>query len=190
MKEFNERVKEILLRSDARREATPKGELLMVSPPTKKLNVRSYRFYHRLKGLGNIKPLGRQERYNASHRCEICDWCHSTHGSTYLDTSGHDANEASHEPGERLRKALIKERRPSRVTYDKSSDRHLCNVCRGESDRLVDENKIIDKTKDLQHNELQVKKRLDRFYDHSYLDVIGDEIVEVKVYRPTHPKLR
>lgn len=112
---------------------------------------------------------------NDKRRCEICDWSWATQGSTYCDTTARRTDKTSDE--------YLAQRKPSRVA-PRDNGQDLCNNCWSEIQRNLTQLNYDDKVRQ------GSKKRLERNFSHSYFDLIGDELVEVKVYKPTHPRLR
>lgn len=162
MREFNARARVILAIAEERN-----------SNPDREVLVREE--------SGNVKFSGREviKEKNAAaldHRCELCDW--SLNGSS-------------------LFRAALNLGNPSYVTYDKISSRYLCNICRGEANpnsakKILESLEIaLDTPDDMQEDiDLDSAKRAAKFFSHSYLDTVGDEGVEVKVYRPTDKRLK
>lgn len=105
-------------------------------------------------------------------RCEMCDWSKKTPSLSFVPAH-----------------------RPGRVVWDIVSSRYLCNICRGEA-TYNSRAKILEALQEKLDNLLEYNDdngvgstRLTRHYSRSYLDTIDGQLVEVKVYKPSHKAL-
>lgn len=163
-------------------------KLIMILGPTKTVD-KNYKFHDRNRIPGNIKGENSKEPSGPNLRCEICDFCDVV-GSSYLDTTGYKDQET--------KKSGDGQKTPTRVTlrYD---GRAICDLCWAEARKTKLElqdaagefrtfiNEIEQEVLTAQKYRNTLGREVNsRPPDHAYYE--NGQLI--KVYKPTHPKLR
>lgn len=135
---------------------------------------------------------------NKNRRCEICNWSFIAKEGDLLNSSGLTDDET-------VVKKELKGAGPRSVAPTKDG-RFLCTHCKTEElenirdfdliDRAILTDAGFDDSLLMTPEEVKAKlpsacaKRLTRYEDGGYIDEVGNQLVFVKTYRPSHPKIR